>query len=500
MNAFGVMTDEKLVLPGFFLQKQAQTQPLPHYSPPQWDTSTLPQAEFQPFSQPRSMTDPISWSVRSNPPPFQLGTPTSQFLFGSPKPDKTEAGSYGEHSGPFILNQRKPEQPTLEFPRSHSEPLHLFEEEDFPMFNEDKHGRESAPFGDAGMQYLREESSVRPPSPQTVPNPQASGMELFHCSDTHSSCLGENAGLLESFEYSPSCSCRGGYPSSDSNDDEPYCESCPQEPAFYSDEACCSDGRKSASQRITVLSPQQQPLTPLMRSKTNVRGTPNMMLNEAITDTASGGQQTGTFNAPFSSPRPIAETQSSEICRCKKMCSESQDVGTQTAYTSTADTRDASTQCSFVENTKTRASGFPLLRPAVDASQQFPANERESEVGPQTLRASSKGPGSKDGVALLSWKKPKNASGGVAFNNVTAEKRLIKPVLGIWSLKGEENGGMRERTGPDENNPLVREVFDGGREEVTSAGRGHTLSEEEETLREIADVLLLMKQRRNDQE
>lgn len=59
---------------------------------------------------------------------------------------------------------------------------------------------------------------------------------------------------------------------------------------------------------------------------------------------------------------------------------------------------------------------------------------------------------------------------------------------------------MRERTGPDENNPLVREVFDGGREEVTSAGRGHTLSEEEETLREIADVLLLMKQRRNDQE
>ncbi|MED6260405.1 hypothetical protein ATANTOWER_017221 [Ataeniobius toweri] len=355
------------------MQKQSltQSQPLPHFSPVLWDTSVLQQAEFQPFSQPRGMTDPVSWSVRSNPQPFQLQTPTtSQLLFGSPKPDETEARGHKGHSGPFILSQLEPKQPMLEVPISLSEPIHLFEEEVVKTFNDNKHGTESAPFGNACSNvYLRDEPSLRPSCPQTVPSSQAVVMKLSNCSDTNSSCLRQNAGLLKSFEYSPSCSCRAGYFSSDSDDDEPCCESCHQDSAFYLDESWCSDNLRSASQRITVLS-QPRPLTPLMRSKMNAGD------NQNIT-------------------------------------------------------------CSFVAN-ETRASGFTWCRPAVDTSQQFPANETGTDLEPQTPSAPSKSSASKDGVSSWSWMKSSD-TGSRNFHNVTADKVLqgpINPLLGVWSSKG----------------------------------------------------------------
>ncbi|XP_014870635.1 uncharacterized protein redic1 isoform X3 [Poecilia latipinna] len=424
-------------------QKQSLTlsQPLPHYSPPPWDTSALQQAEFQPFSQPRGMTNPISWSVRSNPPSFQLETPTpSHVLFRSPKPDKTEAGGHGGHSGPFCLDQLETNQPTLDFPISQSEPIHLFEENIFTMFNDNTHGTESALFGNGCSKiYLRKESSVRLSSPQTVPSPQAVGME-----------------------------------------DESCCESCGHESGFYLDEAC-SDNLKSASQRITVLS-QPRPLTPLTRSSVNVGDSQNMKPNEASTDNKASGCQLSV-----SSVTPPS-THNSKVCRCKK--AESRDAATQTVCSGTAGTCDVSTQCSFDANDETKVRA--LCRPAVDASRQFPVNERETDMETQTLRAPSQGSASK-GATPWSRKESRTGSGGRVFNIVPSERILqepINPLLGVWRPKGEENGDESEQTGPDREN-LVKEESDEGREEV----RGHTLSEEVETLREIADVLLLLRQK-----
>ncbi|XP_008399399.1 uncharacterized protein redic1 isoform X2 [Poecilia reticulata] len=424
-------------------QKQSLTllQPLPHYSPPPWDTSALQQAGFQPFSQPRGMTNPISWSVRSSPPSFQLKTPTSSHvLFGSPKPDKTEAGGHGGHSGPFCLDQLETNQPTLDFPISQSEPIHLFEENVFTMFNDNMHGTESALFGNGCSRvYLRKESSARLSSPQTVPSPQAVGME-----------------------------------------DESCCESCGHESGFYLDEAC-SDNLKSASQRITVLS-QTRPLTPLTRSNVNVGDSQNTMPNEASTDNkASGCQQSVSSVTPPS-------THNSKVCRCKK--AESRDAATQTVCSGTAGTCDVSTQCSFDANGETKAKA--LCRPAVDASRQFPVNERETDMETQALRAPSQGSAS-EGATPWSRKESRTGSGGRIFNIVPSERIQqgpINPMLGVWRPKGEENGDESEQKGPDREN-LVKEESDEGREEV----RGHTLSEDVEMLREIADVLLLLRQK-----
>ncbi|XP_014864986.1 PREDICTED: uncharacterized protein C12orf40 homolog isoform X2 [Poecilia mexicana] len=428
-------------------QKQSLTlsQPLPHYSPPPWDTSALQQAEFQPFSQPRGMTNPISWSVRSNPPSFQLETPTpSHVLFGSPKPDKTEAGGHGGHSGPFCLDQLETNQPMLDFPISQSEPIHLFEENIFTMFNDNTHGTESALFGNGCSKiYLRKESSVRLSSPQTVPSPQAVGMELSNGTHRNSSKF------VKCLQVSSSVSvCML---------DESCCESCGHESGFYLDEAC-SDNLKSASQRITVLS-QPRPLTPLTRSSVNVGDSQNMKPNEASTDNkASGCQQSVSSVTPPSS-------HNSRVCRCKK--AESRDTATQTVCSGTC---DVSTQCSFDANGETKAKA--LCRSAVDASRQFPVNERETDMETQTLRAPSQGSASK-GATPWSRKESRTGSGGRIFNIVPSERILqgpINPLLGVWRPEGEENGDESEQTGPGREN-LVKEESDEGREEV----RGHTL-------------------------
>lgn len=56
---------------------------------------------------------------------------------------KTEAGGHGGHSSPFCLDQLETNQPTLDFPISQSEPIHLFEENFFTMFNDNMRGTES---------------------------------------------------------------------------------------------------------------------------------------------------------------------------------------------------------------------------------------------------------------------------------------------------------------------------------------------------------------------
>ncbi|PWA14665.1 hypothetical protein CCH79_00014379 [Gambusia affinis] len=429
-------------------QKQSLTlsQPLSHYSPPLWDTSALQQADVVPFSQPRGMTNPISWSVRSKPSSFQLETPTPSQLYSFLNPgsldfmfdySKTEAGGHGGHSSPFCLDQLETNQPMLDFPISQSEPIHLFEENVFTM-------RTLWEWMLKGISQKGIHSEAFIPS-------------LSNGTHRNSSKFVKRL------------------------QDESCCESCGHESGFYLDEVC-SDNLKSASQRITVLS-QPGPLTPLTRSSVNVGNNQNMMPNEVSTDNkASGSQQSGSSGTPPS-------THNSEVCRCKK--AESRDAATQTVCSGAAGMCDVSTQCSFDANGETKAKA--LCRPAVDASQQFTVNERETDMETQTLRAPSKGSASKEGATPWSWKESRTGSRGRIFNIVPSERILqgpINPLLGVWRPKGEDNGDEGEQRGPDREN-LVKEEADEGREEV----RGHTLLEEVETLREIADVLLLLRQK-----
>lgn len=66
----------------------------------------------------------------------------------------------------------------------------------------------------------------------------------------------------------------------------------------------------------------------------------------------------------------------------------------------------------------------------------------------------------------------------------------------LVSNLGKENQEGRDERGQQENGRLMKVLSSEVREEVTSAARVDRLSDEAETLQEIADILLLLKQRK----
>nr|XP_008296184.1 PREDICTED: uncharacterized protein LOC103369284 [Stegastes partitus] len=145
------------------LQKQNQFQPSIHYSPAPWDTSGRQQDMFQPFSQPRGMTDAVPWSCGSN--FFQLETPTAaQVLFGST--DETEAGDRSEQTTTFCLNQPEDDESILDFMLNQSDTRQQFEEDVFSGFSHEEY--EASRFGSAKSKiYLTDEKSIRSSTPHS---------------------------------------------------------------------------------------------------------------------------------------------------------------------------------------------------------------------------------------------------------------------------------------------------------------------------------------------
>ncbi|XP_029318414.1 uncharacterized protein C12orf40 isoform X1 [Cottoperca gobio] len=141
------------------LQQRSQTQAQPlSCSPPPWDTSGLEQTRFQPFSQPRGMSDGISWSCGSKPPLYQLKTPTAaQVLFRSPEPDNTKARGPTRHDAPFSLNQPEDKEPVLDFTLNQSETEQPFEGDVFRGFSTEECEREAFGRGQSKI-YLKDES------------------------------------------------------------------------------------------------------------------------------------------------------------------------------------------------------------------------------------------------------------------------------------------------------------------------------------------------------
>ncbi|XP_034529953.1 uncharacterized protein LOC117805365 isoform X2 [Notolabrus celidotus] len=462
----------------FPLQQRDQTQahlPL-HYSPSPWNTSGLGQSEFQPFSQPRGMTDSIPWSDRSNPPLSQLETPTAaQVLFGSPDQDITEAREHAEHEVAFSLNQPEDTEPMLDFTLNQLETEQQFEEDVFRGFSTDEPegphvGRETSKI------YLRDEAPVRSSTPQTVPVSQCMAVELSKCTDMNCSYLQHDYGPKNVRGISPSYPCAKGYLSSDSDDGEKCYQLRLNAATSCMGKTCCEDGER----HILPCS-----LSPVLKPQMNLRDKEEVMKSVTCSDKAVGSnsQQLGSSTVQFQSPRALAKAQGFELCKCKKTSSETRDAGTQTEEKPTLQKCDVATQCSFVEQGASKATAFNLFLPPFDVSVKHPATGRQtnttSEPHTHTPSSSNMGNEKSDGKVIL--QRPRNS---------------LVDALSKTDCRGKEESKGRNERGQEENGRLMTDLSNEVREEVTSARRANRLSEERETLEEIADILLLLQQRK----
>ncbi len=134
------------------------------------------------------------------------------------------------------------------------------------------------------------------------------------------------------------------------------------------DQARCADSLNpnlGFQGNLQQMHTQPRLLTPLPKPKMNFRDNQKDVENVTPPDRAIGSnsQQMRCHTAQFDSPQAVAQTQSSELCKCEKTSSETRDVETQTANIREAETCDASTQCSFVADSAAKAGGVNLRPP-----------------------------------------------------------------------------------------------------------------------------------------
>ncbi len=193
------------------------------------------------------------------------------------------------------------------------------------------------------------------------------------------------------------------------------------------DQACCADSvnpnlgpQGNPKQRHT----QPRLLTPLLKPQMNFRDDQKVMENVGFPDKTLGsnGQQTGSNTA-----------QSSELCKCKKTSNETRDVGTQTINNSTAETCDASTQCSSVVDSVTKATGFNLCLPPVDVSVQLPATGRQTDTAAEPNTHTPSSGQTRSGGKHTPWSKTKSRAGSLSgssiINKFTANNSDGKVIL-----------------------------------------------------------------------
>lgn len=136
------------------------------------------------------------------------------------------------------------------------------------------------------------------------------------------------------------------------------------------DQACCAD---SPNQNQGLQGNPKHWQTLLLKPKMNLRDDHTIMETTACQDKAV---RSNSHAAQIGSPQVVVPTQSSEMCKCKKTSSETQDAGTQTANNPMVETCDASSQCNPVMNSVASATEFNLCSPPVDVSVQPPATGR----------------------------------------------------------------------------------------------------------------------------
>ncbi|XP_035465895.1 uncharacterized protein LOC118285967 isoform X2 [Scophthalmus maximus] len=397
---------------GVFPLKLSRRQLPPRCSPPPWVTSGMRHVQFQPFSQPRGMTDNLPWSCGSDPALYQQETPTAaQVLFGSPEPDVSDVRV---RDVSFSLDQTEDKESALDFTLHQSDAEQHFEEDVFRGFSNEDDEKEAFHFGSARSKiYLRDGTPVKSSAPQTVPDLHCVGMELSNCSDKNFSYPGHNSGHVENCGYSQSYSCAGCYLSSDSNDEEEYCPPCLQASASsHAEQACCAHASNQGSKG----EPEHGPLTPHIKPQMNVKVDETVTNNAADKASGSGGRRLRSGTAQSASIRPPVQTLTSEIFECRTLSGETRDAGTQTVAWERC---DASTQCGFLIGSA--APGFSIGLPPVGVSVQCLATGRQTDTAaasaePSTHTAAATGNG---GGKHTPWsrKKPEAGSppGGCGF-------------------------------------------------------------------------------------
>ncbi|XP_060936363.1 uncharacterized protein LOC133013262 [Limanda limanda] len=441
---------------------QSQTQ-----EPPPWDTSGQEQIKFQPLSHPRGMTDNMPWSCGSNPPLYQLETPTvEQVLFGSPEPDDTEVRGPARHEVNVSLNnQPEEEEPMMDFILNQSECEQQFEEDLFRGFVNEDNEKEAFHTGSLKSKiYLKNETPLKSSAPQTVPESQCMEMELSNSGVTNFSCPGHSSSLNDC-GYLPSFSSTGCYLSSDSTDDEDYCPPCLQPSASSCVErACCVDTSNQGSQvKPKQGQPQPRPLTPCIKPKTNVT------VDEKV------------------------EPLNPEVCKCQKPSSRTRDAGTQTVAIPAAEMCDTSTQCILTADGMSRHPVFSVHLPPVGLSMQHAATGRQTDTAAQpNTHSASTGNGGKN----TPWSKKKPKADSPPGNNGKTFLKLpincFPNAANATDARGEESEeDSDEREGHETDHAMMTGLSESAREEVTSA-----IDEEVRAPQEIADILVLLNERK----
>ncbi|XP_069375423.1 uncharacterized protein [Paralichthys olivaceus] len=455
------------------LRQRGQTRTQP---PPAWNNSGLEQIKFQPFSQPRGMTENMPWSCGSNPALYQLETPTAaRVLFGSPEPEITEVRGRSRHEVSFYLNnQPEDKEPMINFILNQSECEQQFEEDIFRGFSNEDNEKDAFHIGSLKSKiHLKNETPVKSSAPQTVPDSQCMEMELSNCGDTNLSCPG-HSDSMNNCGYSPSFSCTGCYLSSDSNDDEDYCPPCLQPSASsYVERACCVD---SSNQGLQVKPKQShsrpRPLTPLIKPKTNIRVDEKGMETLSYPDKSSGsnGRQRKNMTAQAASSHPLVQPLNTELCKCQKPSNKTRDAGTQTVAIPTAEMCDASTQCIFTADGVSRHPVFHMHLPPVSLTMQHAATGRQTDTAAQQNTCSAS---TANGGKNTPWSKKKPKADSLPRDNGKIFLKIpincFPDATSVTATRGEESEEGRNEIGRQETGPVMTDLSESMREEVTCA-------------------------------
>ncbi|KAK2883172.1 hypothetical protein Q8A73_022105 [Channa argus] len=517
-----------------FQQKsQNPAQLPPHCSPPPWDSFRQEWTKFQPFSQTRDMTGASNLYLH------QLGTPTAaHVLFENPETDKTEIREHARHKVSFSLSQSEVKECAFDFMLDQSETEQQFEEDVFRGFSNEEYEGEAFYLGTAKSKiYLKDETSVKSSTPQTVPDSECMGVEVSYLIHQNKirlllpprgricSCHEEKQKIeinvmwvvlqsselltifvfltgsghiiapMKGFDCLPSYSCRGGYLSSDSSNEEECCQPCLSNSASSNIGQACADtpnSNQDSQEKSKQRHSQFRPLTPLKKNKMQ-EVMQNMPWQEKSCQ--NNCQQIESSTVPCLSHHTLVVTESCGLCNCKKTSCETQDAGTQTVKIFTAETCDASTQC----DSMTKDTGFSTYLPPVDVSVQLPATGRQTDTFVES-NTHALSPGNGRGGKPTPWsKKSKDdfLSGRSTINTINNSDRKASPhthsfldALSTADNRVKENGEVRG----EQENVLLMKGCSNVREEVTSTTKVNRLSKETKTLQEIADILLLLKQ------
>ncbi|KAL6116969.1 redic1 [Pungitius sinensis] len=410
--------------------------------------------------QPRGMKDCIPWSCGSNPPLNQLEPPTAaRVVYRSPEPENKEC-----------LDPARDTQTILEFSLSQSETEQRYDDDSFRVFSPRECGREAPLFvGGTSKIYLTDETPAPSSTTQSVPGSQfievagSNRMCLSNCTNKNFSCFEHNSGHMNGRECSPSYSCSRGYFSSDSHDGEEGCQPHLQATSSKLDHAFCADTLKTFMGSQGNLKQRPTKTGPLLNFRDNQEAKETAVFQGK--SSGSSSQQTGTDTLEHARPPDVAQTQRSELCACNKTANK---------------TRDA------VQHPATGRQTDTAAKPSAHTplSHKWRSGEKHK---PWTKKQS--------GAGSLSGSSCTNKSSDDSVTAQTPTNPLLNP-LSMSDGREKLTREVRNDRGQHKNDRLMKGLLNEATEEVTSFTGANRPSEDADTLQEIADILLLLKQRK----